>query len=73
MVFHILRQILVPTSGAGKRSLLNDVAPSLSISFFAADKNRRRLARAMEAAVSGHVWTIGDIVGLLDLEPGGHK
>jgi hypothetical protein len=27
----------------------------------------------MEATVPGHVWTIEDIVGLLDLEPGGHK
>jgi hypothetical protein len=27
----------------------------------------------MEAAIPGHVWTIEDIVGLLDLEPGRHK
>jgi hypothetical protein len=34
MVFHILGQILVPTSGPGKRSRLNE-APSPSISHFA--------------------------------------
>jgi hypothetical protein len=33
MVFHILGQILVPTSGTGKRSLLNE-APRPSISHF---------------------------------------
>jgi len=27
----------------------------------------------MEAAVPVHVWTIEDVVGLLDLEPGRHK
>jgi hypothetical protein len=27
----------------------------------------------MEAAVSDHAWTIEDIVGLLDLEPGGQN
>ena len=28
---------------------------------------------AMEAVVPGHAWTIEDIVGLLELEPGRHK